>query len=230
MNTSQLQCCVDCDPVLKKHVLGVFAALSGGLVGALLQNPIVLSVVAAILVLFATSLFGFWELRLPTGLTQAASKNYAGYFGSLFMGLTLGVIAAPCIGPFVLGLLTWVARTADLASLTSLSPEPLGSVKHLSRGSYQWRMCYQDDGSLVAGGLIPLIIQWEREEHPTASMADSGCSLAALRGRHPDPDRVRLTLDAIGLSEEIEVEASGRVRESGLEAEIRCPLGRAIFD
>jgi hypothetical protein len=127
-------------------------------------------------------------------------------------------------------LLTWVARTADVARLTSLSPEPLGSVKHLSRGPYRWCMCYQDDGGLVAGGLIPLIIQWEGAEHPTASMADCGCSLAALRGSHPDPGRVRLTLEAMGLSDEIEVEAGGRVRESGLEAEIRCPLGRAIFD
>ena len=89
--------------------LGVAAALTGGLMGSLLQNPLVLVTVAAILVLFATSLFGFWELRLPGSLTQAASKSYAGYFGSLFMGLTLGVVAAPCIGPFVLGLLTWVA-------------------------------------------------------------------------------------------------------------------------
>jgi thiol:disulfide interchange protein DsbD len=69
----------------------------------------VLGVVAAVLILFASSLFGLWELRLPMGLTQAASKSYTGYFGSLFMGLTLGVVAAPCIGPFVLGLLTWVA-------------------------------------------------------------------------------------------------------------------------
>ena len=90
-------------------VLGVAAAMTGGLMGALLQNPLVLVSVAAILVCFATSLFGFWELRLPGVLTQAASKSYAGYFGSLFMGLTLGVVAAPCIGPFVLGLLTWVA-------------------------------------------------------------------------------------------------------------------------
>jgi thiol:disulfide interchange protein DsbD len=89
--------------------LGVVAALSGGLMGALLQNPLVLIVVAAILIFFATSLFGWWELRLPGRLTQAASRSYAGYFGSLFMGLTLGVVAAPCIGPFVLGLLTWVA-------------------------------------------------------------------------------------------------------------------------
>ena len=89
--------------------LGVISALTGGLMGAMLQNPAVLIVVAAVLVFFATSLFGLWELRLPGALTQSAAKSHSGYFGSLFMGLTLGVVAAPCIGPFVLGLLTWVA-------------------------------------------------------------------------------------------------------------------------
>jgi thiol:disulfide interchange protein DsbD len=89
--------------------LGVVAALSGGLMGAWLQNPAVLIALAGILLLFATSLFGLWELQLPTRLTQVASRTYAGHFGSLFMGLTLGVVAAPCIGPFVLGLLAWVA-------------------------------------------------------------------------------------------------------------------------
>lgn len=94
-------------------VLGVIAALTGSLMGAVLQHPAVLIAVAAVLVAFAASLFGLWELRLPSGLTQAAAKSYSGYFGSLFMGLTLGVVAAPCIGPFVLGLLTWVASMAS---------------------------------------------------------------------------------------------------------------------
>lgn len=94
---------------LTNSILGVVAALTGGLMGALLQNPVVLIIIAGVLILFATSLFGLWELRLPGGLSQAAGKSYAGYFGSFFMGLTLGVVAAPCIGPFVLGLLTWVA-------------------------------------------------------------------------------------------------------------------------
>ena len=94
---------------LTNSLLGVIAALTGGLMGAMLQNPLVLGVIAAILVFFASSLFGFWELRLPGGLIRAASKSYTGYFGTLFMGMTLGVVAAPCIGPFVLGLLTWVA-------------------------------------------------------------------------------------------------------------------------
>ena len=94
---------------ITNSILGVFAALTGTLMGALLQNPLVLSFVAVILIILATSLFGFWELRVPSGLMQAASRTYAGYFGTLFMGLTMGVVAAPCIGPFVLGLLTWVA-------------------------------------------------------------------------------------------------------------------------
>jgi thiol:disulfide interchange protein DsbD len=94
-------------------VLGVTAAMTGGLMGALLQNSWVLVGVALVLIVFASSLFGLWEMQLPSGLTQAASKSYAGYFGTFFMGLTLGVIAAPCIGPFVLGLLTWVASIAQ---------------------------------------------------------------------------------------------------------------------
>jgi thioredoxin:protein disulfide reductase len=94
---------------ITNSTLGALAALTGGLMGAMLQNPVVLIVVAAVLLLFAASLFGLWELRLPSGLTRVASKSYTGYFGTLFMGLTLGVVAAPCIGPFVLGLLTWVA-------------------------------------------------------------------------------------------------------------------------
>lgn len=99
--------------VVTNSVLGVVASLTGGLMGAMLQNPMVLLVVAAVLISFAASLFGLWEMRLPSSVTQAAAKSYPGYLGSLFMGVTLGVVAAPCIGPFVLGLLTWVASMGN---------------------------------------------------------------------------------------------------------------------
>jgi thiol:disulfide interchange protein DsbD len=98
---------------LTNSLLGVAAALTGGLMGAALQNPLVLAAVAVVLLAFAASLFGFWELRLPSGLTQSASRSFAGYSGSVFMGLTMGVVAAPCIGPFVLGLLTWMASSGS---------------------------------------------------------------------------------------------------------------------
>jgi thiol:disulfide interchange protein DsbD len=93
--------------------LGVIAALTGGLLGSVLQHPAVLIAILTILVGLALSFFGLWELRLPGFLTQAASRSYGGYGGSLFMGLTLGVVAAPCIGPFLIGLLTYVASTGN---------------------------------------------------------------------------------------------------------------------
>ena len=98
---------------LTNSILGVTAALSGGMLGSALQSPIVLLVVAGILIALAFSFFGFWELRIPAGLTNMAAKNFGGYFGSLFMGLTLGIVAAPCLGPFILGLLTYVGQKGD---------------------------------------------------------------------------------------------------------------------
>ena len=99
--------------VLINSLLGVSAALTGGLMGSALRNPAVPATVAAALLVFASSLFGLWELRLPSGLTRFASQSRAGYAGSVFMGLTMGIVAAPCIGPFVLGLLTWVASSGS---------------------------------------------------------------------------------------------------------------------
>jgi thiol:disulfide interchange protein DsbD len=105
--------CYICGLAVMNSILGVTAALTGGLMGAMLQHPVILALVATVLIIFAASLFGLWELRLPQGLTQVASKTYTGYIGSIFMGLTMGIVAAPCIGPFVLGLLTWVAGLGD---------------------------------------------------------------------------------------------------------------------
>jgi len=98
---------------LTNSLLGLSAALSGGLLGSALQHPWVLILIACIMVALATSFFGLWELRLPSRLTNAAARNYGGFFGSFFMGLTLGIVAAPCIGPFVLGLLTHVGQRGD---------------------------------------------------------------------------------------------------------------------
>ncbi|MBT8361875.1 MAG: thioredoxin family protein [Deltaproteobacteria bacterium] len=99
---------------LTNSTLGVVAALTGGFLGSLLQNAIILVGIAAILMLFATSLFGFWELRLPAAFNTMASRSYSGYGGSLFMGLTLGIVAAPCIGPFVIGLFGWIAAIGKI--------------------------------------------------------------------------------------------------------------------
>ena len=94
-------------------ILGVLASFTGALLGSALQNPLVLVFIAIVLVALALSMFGLYEIRVPQSLALLGSKNRAGYIGTLLMGLTVGLIAAPCIGPFVLGLLTYVSELGD---------------------------------------------------------------------------------------------------------------------
>jgi len=94
-------------------LLGVFAALTGSILGVWLQNPYVLMFIALIMIILSLSMFGLYEIRVPVSLSNFAGQSKQGYFGTLFMGLTVGIIAAPCIGPFVLALLTYVGEKAN---------------------------------------------------------------------------------------------------------------------
>ncbi len=94
-------------------LLGVFASLTGSLLGQALQNPLVLVFIALVMVALALSMFGLYEIRVPQFLARGASQSKQGYFGTAFMGLTVGIIAAPCIGPFVLGLMTYVGEKGN---------------------------------------------------------------------------------------------------------------------
>jgi thioredoxin:protein disulfide reductase len=91
-------------------VLGLVAALTGGVFGSLLQSPIVVAVLVLIFIALALSMFGVYEIRIPQSLANVSGKNRQGYFGTAIMGLTVGFIAAPCIGPLVLSLLVYVGQ------------------------------------------------------------------------------------------------------------------------
>lgn len=94
-------------------VIGVITALTGSVFGALLQNPIVIILIALIFVVLSLSMFGVYEFKLPDSWVAKAGGAKGGMYGAFFMGLTMGIVAAPCIGPFVLGLVTYTAAKAD---------------------------------------------------------------------------------------------------------------------
>jgi thiol:disulfide interchange protein DsbD len=94
-------------------VVGVVTALSGSVFGSLLQNTIVLVIIALIFVVLSLSMFGVYEFKMPDALVAKAGGAKGGMYGAFFMGLTMGIVAAPCIGPFVLGLVTVVAAKGD---------------------------------------------------------------------------------------------------------------------
>lgn len=93
--------------------LGLVAALSGGLFGGALQRPAVVLFIVAVMIALSLSSFGVYQLQPPAGLMRWAGGSASGAAGAIFMGLTMGVVAAPCVGPIVVGLLVFVGSRQD---------------------------------------------------------------------------------------------------------------------
>ncbi|MCY1080047.1 protein-disulfide reductase DsbD family protein [Archangium lansingense] len=96
--------------------LGVLAAKTGQAFGSMLGSPVVVTGLALFLLLLATSMFGAFELALPSGLQQRLnSVGGSGVTGAFLMGSVSGFLAAPCTGPVLTGLLAFVAKSQSTA-------------------------------------------------------------------------------------------------------------------
>ncbi|MDD9943691.1 MAG: thioredoxin family protein [Myxococcales bacterium] len=95
--------------------LGVGAALTGDVFGAQLSNPWVVVPLSLFFIVLATSMFGAFDLDLPSGLkNRLATVGGVGVRGAFLLGLVNALIAAPCTGPVVGFLLTWVGTTQNV--------------------------------------------------------------------------------------------------------------------
>ncbi len=97
--------------------LGVSAGTFGGLFGAYLGNPWVIWSLVAVFAVLGLSSFGFYKLQLPGGLQTRLSTAGGGAsaFGVFLMGLAGGLIAAPCVGPVLAGLILWIGQEGSPA-------------------------------------------------------------------------------------------------------------------
>jgi thiol:disulfide interchange protein DsbD len=101
-------------------VAGVAAAFSGSLLAAALQNAWVLGAFAAVFVVLALSMFGFYELRLPgflhDRLHSAHRRLQGGRIASVAgMGVLSAVIVSPCVAAPLAGALLYISQTRDVA-------------------------------------------------------------------------------------------------------------------
>lgn len=93
----------------------VAAALTGGVFGSVLSNKWVTLGIAILFVALAFSMFGAFEMVLPQSLmVKLSSVGGIGYGGSFALGLVSGIIAAPCTGPVLTGILIWIGKTQSV--------------------------------------------------------------------------------------------------------------------
>ena len=95
--------------------LGLVAAQTGQLFGSLISHPAVMIVISLILFAMGLSLLGLFEIQAPAFIRNSMAnrrieKNYLSVFIS---GLLAGVIASPCVGPVLVGILAYIAHHQD---------------------------------------------------------------------------------------------------------------------
>ncbi len=104
--------------------LGIVAGLTGMLFGSLMSNPWVIGTISVIFLVLSLGMFGVYEMQMPEALRERASRaGGSGWQGALVMGLVSGVVAAPCAGPMVSGILAYVGtvRSPILGGLLLLA-------------------------------------------------------------------------------------------------------------
>ncbi|HHT9133558.1 MAG TPA: protein-disulfide reductase DsbD family protein [Candidatus Avalokitesvara rifleensis] len=96
--------------------LGVASAMAGKNIGSLMGNPFFIGPFVAFLVAMSLSMFGLYEIKLPGFIMNrmSAGERKTGIAGTFFMGIILGFVAAPCVGPFLASILGFVATTGSV--------------------------------------------------------------------------------------------------------------------
>ncbi|HSA59997.1 MAG TPA: cytochrome c biogenesis protein CcdA [bacterium] len=96
-------------------LMGLAASLLGKSLGFLFQSPYFLLFGVVLYTAFSLSLFGLFEIQAPMALRNFLAKlGGAGVTGSILSGVTVGFLAAPCVGPIIASLLLYVAREKDV--------------------------------------------------------------------------------------------------------------------
>ena len=97
---------------------GILAGLFGANLQASLQNPWVISSFSAVFVLLALSMFGFFEIKMPSFIQNKISKKSDqmqthGLFGIAVMGFLSALVVGPCVAAPLAGALIYIGQSGD---------------------------------------------------------------------------------------------------------------------
>ena len=127
-------------------------------------------------------------------------------------------------------LATWVARARSLAQIRQRLPVDPGPIHPMRRADWKWQITIPDDGLPALEGVLPTLIEWSDERHPTDLMPDAGCRLVCLELIHSDATSVRRQLQALNMSKVVEVGVCSSEEAPGLRAVIQTPWGERTIE
>ena len=120
--------------------------------------------------------------------------------------------------------LCWVIEVENIEDTIKNCGYNPGEILKLSRNEMNWKVTVPNDGKLIDNGILPILIEWNKDQHPSKKLSNSKVTLNKLCLYHPEPKKINniisnlIESDLISISEgEVKIEvifdsSSGKVK------------------
>ena len=122
--------------------------------------------------------------------------------------------------------LCWVLEVNNLEDTVKQCGYNPGEILQLSRDDLKWKVTIPSDGKLIDNGVLPIIIEWPNNQHPSNKLNNSNISINKLNLFHPEPNKIQkiisnlIDLDLINISEGL----------PKMELVLKTRIGKVVID
>ena len=122
--------------------------------------------------------------------------------------------------------LCWVLKVDNIEDTVKKCGYNPGEILQLSRDDLMWKVTIPSNGKLIENGVLPVLIEWKNNEHPTSKLTNQGISLNKLSLFHPEPYKIKEIISNLINSDLIDI-SQGNPR---IEFNFATPQGKFIID
>jgi hypothetical protein len=101
--------------------------------------------------------------------------------------------------------LCWVLQVNDIENTVKKCGYNPGEILQISRGELTWKITVPSNGMLVDNGVLPALIEWSSDQHPSKKLTDSNVTINMLSLFHPEPYKIKNIISNLIKSDLIQV-------------------------
>lgn len=87
--------------------------------------------------------------------------------------------------------LCWVLEVNDIENTAKKCGYNPGEIVQISRGELTWKITVPYNGMLVDNGVLPVLIEWPNDQHPSEKLTNNNISINTLSLFHPEPSKIK---------------------------------------
>ena len=101
--------------------------------------------------------------------------------------------------------LCWVLEVENIEDTVKNCGYNPGEILQLSRDSMNWKVTVPPDGKLIDNGILPILIEWNKDLHPSKKLSNSSVSLNKISLYHQDPKKIKKIISNLIQSDLIQI-------------------------